>query len=551
MFRYDSDAATAAVWQGLIQAQVGNVSTIYATLVEPIAAFTAGATANSVTPQSIAGPQAGYILSTTCPQTQQQLQAAWRSGIGSFSITVLAGVATVTGACPMRYLKGTYQTMIDFGAILGASAYTLCTVHKFDASATQKYAIFSASDGSSAPANTYNLNQQQCWVQGNWAGYSGCAYSGAGSTSYASLSASSSTEPWTAFCVASASSYSLAYTDNFKWAGTTPYPPGPVGASGSWSGSTVGSIQINTNLCAGLWYSDFNVLEVMSWGRALSQMEIANVLGYLQVVTEQTTTTTTMTTSTITPCRNDWLDLFPVNKTDMISWFQHQNLSETGQVCGCIFLQSNVMGSIRSDPGWSSPAGTCYMLVVTGTANSFYGGGLQQTPSGATVPIFRVDASVNDAAVWRGLLQLGQTGMVYATVQQSYSSFLAGTPSVNNSVTSVSAGGPYGGYSLDGSCPYQLSVPVKSSGTAVVEAAWPSSIGSFSLTVLTGNAWLGGACPMRYLAGNYQTMVDFGTILGTSEYSFCTVVKYASDATHKNTLFVASMAQNLWSGRRA
>jgi len=236
----------------------------------------------------------------------------------------------------------------------------------------------------------------------------------------------------------------------------------------------------------------------------------------------------------------------------MISWFQHQNLSLTDEVCGCIFAGSNFdMNFVVSGQGWAVASGTCYTLVVTGTGGTnVYGGAFQQTPSGSNVPIFRYDSTVSDIATWRGFVNIGQTGMVYATIQAPYAAFPQGTPRVNNTVYSNVGGtnsGTLGGYSLDDSCPYMVSVAAKTSHAAAMQAYWPSSFGSFSMEVLAGVAGISGLCPMRYLTGTFQTVIDFGSILGDDVYTLCTVSKYNTTATHTNCIFVASSNLNSYS----
>jgi len=274
-------------------------------------------------------------------------QPQWSSNVNSsFQVTVMAGIATIAGTCPQRYLSGTYLTQFDFGPILGSGAFTLCTVTKFTDS-SHLGTLFVSS-----------LNRGSWWHGANNGNYIGGAYYGGWVSSQASP-VTTQNLPWLVLCTASSSSASWIYVDNFRWVGNNGQNiPGNVASSTSWAGSYPGNIQINTY--ASLNPSSVGVLEIMSFGRVLSSIEISNAMAYLQVVANQESSwvsTASNTTAAFT-CSSSCLNIFPTNTSGMISWFQNANLSYAGLV------------PWSSQVVWNSNMNSFSLTVLTGVSTT-------------------------------------------------------------------------------------------------------------------------------------------------------------------------------------
>jgi len=253
-------------------------------------------------------------------QHQTVSATSWLSTVGSLKMTVKAGTPVVAGTCPQQYLSGTQSDEVDFGNILGSGSFTLCSVTKY--TGTNHNAMLVSS------STTYNwrhgaFNSQ--WV--------GSAYYNGGwvtETSYSPISQATypiangqATLPWIVLCAAKSATFTLAYVDNFRWVGNTviSIPGAAVTAQTPPNPPTIG-----INNYPGSPGSDFGLMELMSWSRILSYSEIADAMAYLNVVTQQTSGWAAAA-ATITPdCTNESVNLFSVNTSGMISWYQHQNI---------------------------------------------------------------------------------------------------------------------------------------------------------------------------------------------------------------------------------
>jgi len=290
-------------------------------------------------------------------------QPNWVSNVNSnlFSMVVLSSWATISGTCPQRYLNVSYQTELDFGAILGIGSFTFCTVTKITDIAHAETLFYSS------------LNQNTWWhgaANGNK--YGGALY---GNTIISNAPAKLPNLPWLVLCTASSSSFSLAYVDDFVWSGTTPSTI-PGQSIPNWKGSYPGSIQINTMAETDAANpGSCNVLEIMSWGRVLSYIEISNAMAYLHVVAQQGGFWAPVT-AIMSPCSPDGCDtFFPLlnSMSSMIAWYQHQNVSVLPWASQATWISSIGSFSMTVMAGFSYVTSACpgYLIANTTTRADF------------------------------------------------------------------------------------------------------------------------------------------------------------------------------------
>jgi len=117
-----------------------------------------------------------------------------------------------------------------------------------------------------------NLN----WLHGNWAGQTGVAYFGDPNGNQWQTSSTRQPTAGRSWLVMCSTDFGRVYVDDFVSIAT-----GSTGITGN-----IGDIETNDGLISGET-SDFAIMEIMTWNRALTTSEIFGVMGYLNYACQQ------------------------------------------------------------------------------------------------------------------------------------------------------------------------------------------------------------------------------------------------------------------------
>lgn len=211
--------------------------------------------------------------------------ASATAGPGSGNGSNGGTITVVKGVTNGNFITGAITDTFTFGAIL-PPIYTICSVTRY---------------GSSTLANMQRILTVPSaggvnWIHGHWAGgagsttaYTGVAFYGQWATSW---SQSQNKATWVALCgMSDGISPSRVYAD---------YPLNEVanGIVGP-TGSNTLSVCVNCyTATAGKEFSDFAIMEVITWNRLLTPQEAGQVLTYFSYLNSPLATTTTTTTTT-------------------------------------------------------------------------------------------------------------------------------------------------------------------------------------------------------------------------------------------------------------
>lgn len=180
----------------------------------------------------------------------------WVSSVGAFAGTIVSGFTIVrfragekaTGA--VRYLEGNARSQYTFGDVL-APIFTLCSVTRYAGNARGRILQSTAGD----------------FLHGHWNGEVGLAHYDRWVTPDTGMMTQGSQE-WVIVCGTNGAPLVLV---NGKNVGT-----------GSSPGGGTRSLTINVGGCCGAERSDWAVMEIMTWNRALSVGEMEAVTTYLR-----------------------------------------------------------------------------------------------------------------------------------------------------------------------------------------------------------------------------------------------------------------------------
>jgi len=200
-------------------------------------------------------------------QSSSSTSSGWPSTVGPFKATYAGTVSINSNSLCDNYVCGQFisgnsTASVDFGYILGdlANTFTICSATKYF-NANSRGRIIQGASGA--------------MVHGHWNSNNGVANYGNG---WITATKNNSNLQWLVMC---GSSDQVAYQTAYVDIGSS---VANASASSQLSGPQVGDVFVNINKGSGTnasEFSDFAIMEVITWDRVLAPAELTNVMSYL------------------------------------------------------------------------------------------------------------------------------------------------------------------------------------------------------------------------------------------------------------------------------
>ena len=188
-------------------------------------------------------------------------KALWsdRSGAGNDAI-LEGGAAVLTdgghgAGRPVEYIRGTPTTAVRFPNALAAE-FTVCAVTRYTSSGKKGRILQSGREN---------------WLQGHWSGISGVAHYGSWATTRNTKQNAGATSDWVVMCGQNEGAGRILVDSDANNVRSD------AAAKSSWDTD----LTINTGAHAGE-SSDFGIVELLSWSRALNEVEMQVAMKYLR-----------------------------------------------------------------------------------------------------------------------------------------------------------------------------------------------------------------------------------------------------------------------------